>query len=392
MLRHKDLQEEVTDSASSSTSAGTQNDEPQQVEQAKSSLKKLLLEVIVEEMKMSSASSSSSDPALTGMQSKLEIHEGTRFTFVTPDLQEVTQQLDSAMEQVKLMAEHKISSTASSSSELLSVARSFICAAPKLCKKPSLLFCKLRLVRLLDVYEIWFREFPREIYQLVNLRYLAVTCESGGIPKGISRLLYLQTLIARVEFGSDVPSEVWEMSELRHIKLNTIICIEEGYMIKFVRKKLQTLCFVYVTPSLMRRGFFESIPNIKYLGVVFGDELASSSEVVDLTHLHKLQTLRFASQAGCRFLLIFPSSLRKLSLVNFVIFGRFMRTLCALPNLEVLKIGRCVFEDNEEWEAAEGDEFRSLQFLHLAGLDLWPQQNRFRSCSNLTTETTTSKF
>ncbi|KAH6816733.1 hypothetical protein C2S51_021553 [Perilla frutescens var. frutescens] len=258
------------------------------------------------------------------------------------------------------------------------VARSFIYAAPNpmFCEEPYLLFSKLRLVRVLDVYKMEFREFPREIYQLVNLRYLGVSCKSGGIPTGISTLCYLQTLIARVEFGTDVPSEVREMSELKHLKLNKIFNIEEGYMIKFVRKKLQTILYVRITPSLMTWGFFESIPNIKNLGLYF-PELASSSEVVDLTHLHKLQTLRCFSQfnedTGCRFLLHtlrFPSSLIKLTLFRCVIFGRFMTTLCALPNLEVLKIGGCVFEDNEEWEAAEGDVFMSLQHLLLGNLKL----------------------
>ncbi|KAH6808644.1 hypothetical protein C2S51_026427 [Perilla frutescens var. frutescens] len=259
------------------------------------------------------------------------------------------------------------------SAELFSGARSFICAVPMLCKKPSLLFFKLRLVRVLDVYEMEFRKFPREIYQLVNLRYLAVSCKSGGIPMGISTLCYLQTLIARVE-RNEVPSEIWEMSELRHLKLRSGICIEVGYKIKFVRKKLQTISYVMITAPLMRRGFFESIPNITNLKLYF-PELASSSEVVDLTHLHKLQTLRCASHLNRdgRFLLqklIFPSSLRKLNLFYCVIFGRFMTSLCALPNLEVLKIGGCVFEDNQEWEAAEGDEFRSLQFLQFSTLNL----------------------
>ncbi|KAH6808641.1 hypothetical protein C2S51_026424 [Perilla frutescens var. frutescens] len=261
----------------------------------------------------------------------------------------------------------------------LSVARSFILATPYLmfCEKPSLLFCKLRLVRVLDVYEMKFPEFPREIYQLVNLRYLGVSCKSGGIPTGISRLWNLQTLIARVDWGAIVPSEIWEMSELTHLKLSNVFNIEEGYMIKFVRKKLQTIFYwVRITPSLMRRGFFESIPNIKILGVYF-PELASSIKEVDLTHLHKLQTLRCASQLNkdpfCRFHLTtlrFPSSLRKLHLYRCAIFGRFMTTLCALPNLEVLKIENCIFDEYEEWEAAEGDVFMSLQFLQLQEVKL----------------------
>ncbi|KAH6808642.1 hypothetical protein C2S51_026425 [Perilla frutescens var. frutescens] len=254
------------------------------------------------------------------------------------------------------------------------VARSFICAAPNtmLCEEPSLLFSKLGLVRVLDVYETEFPKFPREIYQLVNLRYLAISWKSGNIPSGISTLRYLQTLIARVEWG-DVPSEIWEMPELRHLKFDAQMYIEEGYVIKFVRKKLQTISYwVRITGPLIRRGFFKSIPNIKNLGLYF-HELPSITEVVDLTHLHKLQTLRCTCISGLEEDVLqklrFPSSLRKLTLYKCVIFGRFMRTLCALPNLEVLKIVECAF-DEEEWEAAEGDEFGSLQYLELQDLKL----------------------
>ncbi|KAH6831965.1 hypothetical protein C2S53_019827 [Perilla frutescens var. hirtella] len=255
------------------------------------------------------------------------------------------------------------------------VARSFICAAPNpmLCEEPSLLFCKLRLVRVLDVYETEFPKFPREIYKLVNLRYLAISWKSGDIPTGISRLRYLQTLIARVEWG-DVPSEIWEMPELRHLKFDAQMYMEEGYVIEFVRKKLQTISYwVRITGPLIRRGFFKSIPNIKNLGLYF-HELPSITEVVDLTHLHKLQTLRCTCisrlEEDVLQKLRFPSSLRKLTLYKCVIFGRFMRTLCALPNLEVLKIVECAFDEDEEWEAAEGDEFGSLQYLELQDLKL----------------------
>ena len=59
-----------------------------------------------------------------------------------------------------------------------------------------------------------------------------------------------------------------------------------------------------------------------------------------------------------------------------------LRTLCALHNLEVLRIICCKFATNgdefeseeetcdEEWDLEDGDVFHSLQFLYLVGLNL----------------------
>ncbi|XP_042039555.1 putative late blight resistance protein homolog R1B-16 [Salvia splendens] len=232
---------------------------------------------------------------------------------------------------------------------------------------------ELRLLRVLDVMRMVFKEFPREILQLVNLRYLAFSCTSR-LPIGISRLWYLQTLIS-AQYVPSVPSELWEISELRHLKLITKLKIKET---TFVHKKLQTLSCVWVIPSLIRSGFFQTIPNIRKLGIYYED----SPEIeIDLSHLHKLEKLKCQSALdndGSRVLhkLRFPCYIGKLTLVGCVVFRTLLTTLCALPNLGVLKIEACVFEseveeeEEEEWEATEGDEFRSLQYLCLKDLNL----------------------
>ncbi|XP_057771565.1 putative late blight resistance protein homolog R1B-16 [Salvia miltiorrhiza] len=231
----------------------------------------------------------------------------------------------------------------------------------------------LRLLRVLDLlemnkYEIGRRliEFPEEILQLVNLRYLAISCES--LPRsGISRLCNLQTLIAKLLRDGSCPAELWEMSELRHLIIldPSYLRIEDDYLKKIVLKMLQTIRGVYLSRSVIRRGFLESIPNIKSLGILYKDEGSSGkSEVVDLSHLHKLQTLSWSS-SGDQYLhgLKFPSTLRELFVECCVITPAATTALCALPNLEVLKMLFCTFKSNEteqeayreEWEIAEGD-------------------------------------
>ncbi|KAG6386532.1 hypothetical protein SASPL_151698 [Salvia splendens] len=254
------------------------------------------------------------------------------------------------------------------SPQLMPHARSFICTWKK---NISPMFSTLRLLRVLDVIRMVFEEFPREIIQLVNLRYLAFSCTSG-LPIGISRLWYLQTLIS-AQYVPYVPSELWEMSELRHLKLITKFKIKET---TFVHKKLQTLSCVWVLPSLIRSGFFETIPNIRKLGIYYED---SPKIEIDLSYLHKLEKLKCQSalnKDGSRFLhkLRFPCYIGKLTLVGCVVFRSFLTTLRALPNLGVLKIEACVFESEveveEEWKLADGDEFCSLRYLCLKDLNL----------------------
>ncbi|XP_057780094.1 putative late blight resistance protein homolog R1A-10 [Salvia miltiorrhiza] len=256
------------------------------------------------------------------------------------------------------------------SSSEMSLVRSFLLFV-KLDRNVSPMVFTLNLLRVLDLLEMRKIEFPEEILQLVNSRYLSINCKS--LPRsGISRLCNLQTLIANLHYGS-CPAELWEMSELRHlIMLGIYLRIEDDYMKKIVLKKLQTIWNVKLTPSVIRRGFLESIPNIKSLGI--GYVVKGSCEVVDLSHLHKLQTLSW-SLMYWQYLhaLKFPSSLRELSLVFCVITPAATTALCAIPNLKVLKMRTCTFksneteeeEANEEWEIAEGDEFSSLQILQL---------------------------
>ncbi|XP_047965788.1 putative late blight resistance protein homolog R1B-16 [Salvia hispanica] len=259
------------------------------------------------------------------------------------------------------------------SPQLMSLARSIICTGKKIA---SPVFSMLRLVRVLDVMEIEYKVFPEEILQLVNLRYLAFSCPSG-LPIGISKLWNLQTLICMRGMYPYLPSEIWEMSELRRLNLATLNEIGTEFRFRFVHKKLHKIFIVRITPSMIRNGFFETIPNIISLGITFKN---SPDSEVDLSHLHKLEILRCSTNRKkdpCRFLhkLRFPCNIRKLVLIGCAVAQSFLTTLCALRYLEVLKIRSCMFErdgeaEEEELEVTEGDEFCSLLFLRLESLKI----------------------
>ncbi|KAK4405530.1 putative late blight resistance proteinR1B-8 [Sesamum angolense] len=154
-----------------------------------------------------------------------------------------------------------------------------------------------------------------------NLRYLAFCCNSEYLPSAISRLWNLQTLIVGSSIRwFELPSEIWEMPELRHIKFrNSRISIDREYQIPFVHDKLETI------------------------------------SVMDAV--------------------IFPPSIIKLTLRSCTITWGFIKTIGSLPNLQVLKMRMCDFKTQEmqpsdqEWEPTEG-EFSSLQFLLLEKLNL----------------------
>ncbi|PIN05681.1 Apoptotic ATPase [Handroanthus impetiginosus] len=262
--------------------------------------------------------------------------------------------------------------------EFMSLARSFLCNGSASRGILSPVFSELRLLHVLDVFGIEFHQFPAEILQLVNLRFLAFYCNSKYFPSAISRLWNLQTLIVQSRLSDIyVPTEIWEMSELRHIKFKeTTMIIDYYYRKDLVQEKLQTISILKLY-DLREKNFLQSIPNIKNLCVKI---YRSPSGVVDLSNLHKLETLKcWRDQLlPTKFVpeFIFPPCLRKLTLKRCIIPWRVMKVAAALPNLEVLKIRRCPFqgqetrpENEQDWEVTE-EVFCSLRFLLLENLTL----------------------
>ncbi|KAL0388820.1 UNVERIFIED_CONTAM: putative late blight resistance proteinR1B-16 [Sesamum radiatum] len=259
------------------------------------------------------------------------------------------------------------------STEFMSLVRSFLCIglASRVIQSP--VFSALRLLRVLDVLHIEFHQFPTEILGLVNLRYLAFSCNSD-FPSAISRLWNLQTLIVRSSlFYMYLPSEIWEMPELRHIKFKkTRINIDDAYRKKNVQRKLQTISCTTLD-QLIDCNFLGNIPNIKNLGIHSANTIH-----VDLSHLHRLEILKCSARKWSRTSiskLNFPPSIRKLTLSKLSLHWSYMTTVGSLSNLEVLKIRKCTFKgqemqprDDEEWVPTQGG-FCSLQFLRLEKLN-----------------------
>ncbi|KAI3455561.1 hypothetical protein Pfo_012224 [Paulownia fortunei] len=236
-----------------------------------------------------------------------------------------------------------------------------------------------RLLRVLNVVDKFSLEV---IFKLVNLRYLAFDLDWNSkislFPSSIYLLRNLQTLIV-VGIMEEIvaPSEIWELSQLRHLKFHGVVLLEppsgrmEGQDDLLVLENLQTL--LTIKSFKCTKEVIKRIPNIKKLRLIYDDlsmecDQGSRYCLNNLGCLHKLESL------GCFFLknhrpnqsdllrgLAFLHSLKKLTLCGSYLHWDDMTKIGLLPHLEVLKL---LFQaiTGPNWNPVEG-EFLRLKFL-----------------------------
>ncbi|KAG6424744.1 hypothetical protein SASPL_115164 [Salvia splendens] len=150
------------------------------------------------------------------------------------------------------------------STESMSLTRSVICIGFQYPKFASGAFFTERFLRVLDLMDMWLDGFPTEIFEFVNLCFLAANCNS--MPRGISRLWNLQTLIFKGEF--DEPAELWKLSEIRFLKVHGIDLLKDEKMNYSVLNKLQMISLTLRRVEATKLdGFLKGVPNIKKLSI-----------------------------------------------------------------------------------------------------------------------------
>ncbi|KAL0384879.1 UNVERIFIED_CONTAM: putative late blight resistance proteinR1B-12 [Sesamum radiatum] len=216
----------------------------------------------------------------------------------------------------------------------------------------------LELLRVLDILGLKFHRFPKEILQLINLRYLALS--TSKLPSSISRLWNLQILIfqsiALSPMLRAMMPEILGMAQLRHIKLKGFyVWYDDKYVEHSVfQDELHSLSTIAI--SQLTDRFLRTIPNLEKLGIFCDEEV---DHVKDLSCFHKLRTLKCTSYYdGGNLLskLIFPHSLKKLSLRDCGILDLDMNRIADdthFPRLEQLVIRHCL--DLEAIPLAIGD-------------------------------------
>ncbi|KAL0384877.1 UNVERIFIED_CONTAM: putative late blight resistance proteinR1B-12 [Sesamum radiatum] len=164
----------------------------------------------------------------------------------------------------------------------------------------------LKLLRILDILEIKFHRFPKEILQLVNLRYLALS--TSKLSSSISTLWNLRILIFQ-SIGLSPMRRVMMpgilgMAQLRHIKFKGFyFWYDDKYVEDYVvQDKLQSLSTIAI-PQLTDR-FLRTIPNLEKLGIFCDEEV---DHVSDLSCFHKLRTLKCTSGGNLLSNLVFSA-------------------------------------------------------------------------------------
>ncbi|KAL0354892.1 UNVERIFIED_CONTAM: putative late blight resistance proteinR1A-4 [Sesamum radiatum] len=261
--------------------------------------------------------------------------------------------------------------------------RSLVCESEWI--SPWLVPC-LKLLRVLNVHDFYS---PENIIQLVNSHYLHFVRENwdvnGRLTSSVSQLWNLQTLIVHGYFETILPSEIWKMSQLRHLKFKKLVLPEPpqqpqhaGSQDSYILENLQTLSTVEnfrFTEEVLKR-----IPNIKKMGIAYrsGGLKLSFYCLKNLSSLSKLESLsldmvRWHENSTGDF--GFPHSLKKLSLRGCCLPWEDMRIVGSLPNLEILRLHDGAFVGNV-WNPSEG-EFARLKFLQIRSshLKYWGAEN-----------------
>ncbi|XP_073290507.1 putative late blight resistance protein homolog R1A-3 [Primulina huaijiensis] len=229
------------------------------------------------------------------------------------------------------------------------------------------------LLKVLSVDGIDTNDFPVQVLELVNFRYLELGFVNQ-VPPSISRLWNLQTLIVRSFDDTTLPLEIWEMPQLRHLHIYDFYLPE---VLNFQCRETDTSCFKglqTLSNVINFRCTEEVLTRILYLKEL---KIKFSRDTTDwsfcclnnLAHLCELKSLRCEFWRGPNKTIaqniIFPSSLKKLVLLGSRIPWEKMTIIGMLPNLEILELKDGAFEGSL-WEAND-DEFRQLKFLLIEG-------------------------
>lgn len=228
------------------------------------------------------------------------------------------------------------------------------------------------LLRILDAPPMAPLKVEPQNLQL--LRYLAFKYDGLELPKSVSKLQNLQTLViyAKSMFPLlHMPLEIWKMPSVRHLIVSAGCHFEQPSEYETVEEtNLQTLLLA-IDFSITTQTT-KMLANIRKLGLYYimvGEHDWTNFELNNLVHLQKLEEFIMISEgqfwpgimsAG----FAFPCSLKKLNLTSFRGPWEDMNILGSLPNLEVIKL-RGWSSDEGVWNPVE-DQFQKLRYLELS--------------------------
>ncbi|KAH7521604.1 hypothetical protein FEM48_Zijuj07G0050800 [Ziziphus jujuba var. spinosa] len=234
--------------------------------------------------------------------------------------------------------------------------------------------------------------FPKEVGQLVFLRYLKIVRWQGGyalgvwksFPSFICKLPYLETIHVQGWTDMSIPNEIWMMKQLRHLYIPYGIELKPPSKVGHTLSNLKVLSLVHVdkkTSILFQKSLF---PNLRKLhlgklleGVI--DESMASEILASLESLRNLQTLKLRMFKFGQRLDLFSSSsssskLTKITFVDckFLDSNHFMGSLGKLANLQILKINKCDMSSRQlHFMAGEFPQLEVFKMIGLRDIEAW---------------------
>ncbi|KAH6838113.1 hypothetical protein C2S53_001204 [Perilla frutescens var. hirtella] len=238
-----------------------------------------------------------------------------------------------------------------------------------------------KLLRVLDIKPITFPKINSDIFQLVHVRYIALSLNLPTLPSKFSQLWNIQTLIVDTTSRTlEVKADIWNMKQLRHFKTNASATLPKPSKDSKHGAELQTLGTISVESCTAER--FDRASNLKKLGIrgqlalLLEGKMGSFDSLGKMKYLEKLKLIndvhpRPASEGILRGLpepYKFPPKLRSLTLVaTFLSWNVMSSILGLLENLEVLKLKDKAFM-GDTWKTVGA--FQRLEFLHIEHTDL----------------------
>ncbi|XP_057812372.1 disease resistance protein RPP8-like [Salvia miltiorrhiza] len=285
-------------------------------------------------------------------------------------------------------------------SDCASTVRSLLCFGPYHPYPVPIHAMGLKLLRVLSAVVVRFYHIPIEIFKLVFLQCLSLTC-NGDLPPSISNLFQLQFFIVnKHEFikkrgvQSYMPVQIWDMQELEYLDIRGRDLPTPNS--DATLNKLKTLLGVSANSCTME--VLRRIPNLCEIGIdvilnPYDDD--ETNPLSSLNYISQLQNLLIFSysiknpEITCEFHTIFslsmlPSSLVELNLSGLGYPWKYINIIgFLLPNLKVLSL-ECYAFRGPEWEIKPGS-FLKLVDLRIEDTDLVKWRPQRGSLSRLRT-------
>ncbi|KAF8398842.1 hypothetical protein HHK36_014705 [Tetracentron sinense] len=221
--------------------------------------------------------------------------------------------------------------------------RSLLCFTNSLQKAQwRFLFGGLKLLKVMDLENVSISRLPKEIGELLHLRYLSLRLTYiASLPSSIGNLRNLQTLDLRYTGIAHIPKAIWKMHQLRHLYADSA--------------------------QIDGRPRPDRLKNLRSLWLGGGDESTIPIPLFFPHNLHRHKLYLNGRTEKLPHPHEFPPNLTKLSLRYSELEQDRIATLEKLPNLRILKLLKESYVGSEMVCNVRG--FPRLQFLELRYLD-----------------------